>query len=352
MRCCIGLENYPGCIQNMKSFAIFTIQFTHFFSFNYFKSIAGKWYLVKCCVNGGADFGILIILNVVTSYLSGSDASRDGNTANRLGQSTESDLVKWSIGTFATASRQLLQLLVTRTNSTEFVFSFKWAYECEWVLGMLISWIVLCRNSSKRTHGIHACHYMRCYADYGRRSNRKKQHQTKQKTNKKLSKRCRSLSFCCCMHFDIKVLLSIKVQSTFRSFVHSSSSPISIISFVYRCMFAHFFLRFVLSLIVDLLVWCCWYCFRCVHNLFFASVTVVFLRIYRGSDDVFFCVQHNVQWKTKNNPINPSVACVWLLFFVFVISFVLEEKKVDMTASPFLFEMCRRTRDMRTSLLW
>lgn len=45
----------------------------------------------------------------------------DGITANRLGQSTESDHAKWSIGTFATASRQRLQLLVTRTNSTEFV---------------------------------------------------------------------------------------------------------------------------------------------------------------------------------------------------------------------------------------
>lgn len=32
--------------------------------------------------------------------LSGNDASRDGNTANRLGQSTESDHVRWSIETF------------------------------------------------------------------------------------------------------------------------------------------------------------------------------------------------------------------------------------------------------------
>lgn len=46
---------------------------------------------------------------------------RDGYAVNRLGQSTESDHLKWSIETFATASRQLLQLLVTRTNSTEFV---------------------------------------------------------------------------------------------------------------------------------------------------------------------------------------------------------------------------------------
>lgn len=172
MRCCIGLENYPGCIRNMKSFAIFTIQFTHFFrSITLNRLLANDiwWNVVWMAVPISAFWLYWMWLHHICR------AAMPAVMAIQLTASVnQRKVISWN------GQLELLQLHHVNFYSYSLHARIRpnlcfHSNERTNVNGyMLISWIVLCRNSSKRTHGIHACHYMRCYADYGRRSNRKK----------------------------------------------------------------------------------------------------------------------------------------------------------------------------------
>lgn len=80
-------------------------------------------------------------------------------------------------------------------------------------VGMMISWTMM--QTHMDTHTMCIC-YVDCGSTSKKTTKEQQQHHHQQK-NKKLSKWCRSLSFWC-MHFDLKLLLLIKVQNTFRSF--------------------------------------------------------------------------------------------------------------------------------------